>query len=160
MRVAKALNIRSYTVERGFTLLEMILVLVIAATVAAVAVPNFQPALANMQLRAATRDVASALRHVRGQALSRGREAVFSLNVDRHTYQVSGRRKDYALPASVRLGLFTAEAELSGEGQGSIRFYPDGSSTGGRVSLEAAGKKRLVDVNWLTGAVLIREENF
>lgn len=130
MRVAKALNIRSYTVERGFTLLEMILVLVIAATVAAVAVPNFQPALANMQLRAATRDVASALRHVRGQALSRGREAVFSLDVNHHTYQVSGRRKNYALPESVRLGLFTAEAELSGEGLGSIRFYPDGSSTG------------------------------
>jgi general secretion pathway protein H len=63
------------------------------------------------------------------------------------------------LPESVRLGLFTAEAELSGEGLGSIRFYPDGSSTGGRVSLEAAGKRRLVDVNWLTGAVVIREEN-
>jgi general secretion pathway protein H len=84
---------------------------------------------------------------------------VFSLDVNHHTYQVSGRRKNYALPESVRLGLFTAEAELSGEGLGSIRFYPDGSSTGGRVSLEAAGKRRLVDVNWLTGAVVIREEN-
>jgi general secretion pathway protein H len=145
--------------QRGFTLLEMILVLVIAATVAAVAVPNLQPALANMQLRAATRDIASALRYARGQALSRGREAVFSLDVERHVYQVSGRRKDYSLPASVQFGLFTAETELSGEGQGSIRFYPDGSSTGGRVSLDAAGKRRLVDVNWLTGAVVIREEN-
>ena len=128
-------------------------------TVAVLAVPNMQPALANMQLRAATQDVASALRHARGQALSRGREAEFSLDVHRHAYQVTGRRKPYILPASVKLGLFTAESELSGEGQGSIRFYPDGSATGGRVSLEAAGKKRLVDVNWLTGAVVIREEN-
>jgi general secretion pathway protein H len=159
MRFAKADKIRPYAVECGFTLLEIILVLVIAATVAAVAVPNFQPALANMQLRAATGDVASALRYVRGQALSRGREAVFFLDVDRHLYTVSGRPKQYTLPASVRLGLFTAEAELSGEGQGNIRYYPDGSSTGGRVSLEATGKRRLVDVNWLTGAVVIREEN-
>lgn len=150
---------RPYAHQHGFTLLEMILVLVIAATVAAVAVPNLEPALANMQLRAATRDIASALRYARGQALSRGREAVFSLDVDRHIYQVSGRRKAYGLPISVQLGLFTAETELSGQGQGSIRFYPDGSSTGGRVSLDAMGKRRLVDVNWLTGAVVIREEN-
>lgn len=150
---------RPYAHQHGFTLLEMILVLVIAATVAAVAVPNLEPALANMQLRAATRDIASALRYARGQALSRGREAVFSLDVDRHIYQVSGRRKAYGLPTSVQLGLFTAETELSGQGQGSIRFYPDGSSTGGRVSLDALGKRRLVDVNWLTGAVVIREEN-
>jgi len=159
MRCSQADKARLPAGERGFTLLEMILVLVIAATVAAVAVPNLQPALANMQLRAATRDIASALRYARGQALSRGREAVFSLDVDRHSYQVSGRRKDYTLPTSVQLGLFTAETELSSEGQGSIRFYPDGSSTGGRVSVEAAGKRRLVDVNWLTGAVVIREEN-
>lgn len=143
--------------SQGFTLLEMILVLVIAAVLAAVALPNIQPAIAAMQLQAAARDVASALRHTRGQALSWGREAEFVLNVDKHSYRVAGRNKAYALPESVKLGLFTADF-LMGEGQGSILFYPDGSASGGRVSLEGAGKTRLVDVNWLTGAVVLREE--
>jgi general secretion pathway protein H len=141
---------------QGFTLLEIIVVMVIAALAVAVAAPNFQPAIAHMQLQAATRDVASALRHARTQALSRGEEAEFSLNVRRHFYKVSGRAKPYGLPDSVRLSLFTADF-LMEEGQGAIVFFPDGSATGGRVSLEAGGKKRMVDVNWLTGAVTIRE---
>ncbi len=143
--------------SQGFTLLEMILVLVIAAVLAAVAVPNMQPAIANMQLRAATQDVASALRHARGQALKRGSEAVFVLNVNRHFYRVAGRAKPYALPESVKLSLFTADF-LMDEGQGSIVFYPDGSASGGRVTLEGGGRTRLVDVNWLTGNIVIREE--
>jgi len=141
---------------RGFTLFELILVLAIAAVAAAVAVPNLQPAIANAQLRAATQDVASALRHTRGQALSAGREAAFVLNVKQHAYRVAGRAKPYILADSVKLSVFTADFLMS-EGQGSIIFYPDGSSTGGRVTLTGAGKSRLVDVNWLTGAVVIRE---
>lgn len=133
-------------------------VLVAAALLAAVAVPNMMPAIAAMRMRGATSDVASALRYVRGQALSRGREAVFYLDVERHYYQVSGRRKNFPLPPSVKLELFTAEQELSGQGGGSIRFYPDGSATGGRVTLDAGNKKGLVDVNWLTGAIVVREE--
>jgi general secretion pathway protein H len=108
-------------------------------------------------LRAATQDVASGLRHARGQALGKGREAEFVLNVRQHFYRVSGRAKPYALPESVKLGLFTADV-LTDEGQGSIVFYPDGSASGGRVTLAGAGKTRLVDVNWLTGAVVVREE--
>jgi general secretion pathway protein H len=142
---------------RGFTLLEMILVLVVAAIVAVVAVPNLQPAIANMQLKSATSDVASALRHTRGMAVNRGREAEFVLNVNQHFYKIAGRHKPYSLPSDVKLSLFTADFLMS-EGQGSIIFYPDGSASGGRVTLEGAGKKRLVDVNWLTGAVVIREE--
>lgn len=139
--------------------MEMILVLVIAATLTAVAVPSMQPALVAMRLRGAASDLASALRYVRGQALSRGREAIFTLDVDRRVYRVSGRTKSYALPDSVHLQLFTAEQELIGEGEGNIRFYPDGSATGGRITLEAGGNRRLIDVNWLTGEVTVREES-
>ncbi len=142
--------------SRGFTLLEMILVLVVAAMLAVVAVPNIQPAIASMQLRSATQDVASALRYTRGEALSRGRVAEFVLNVNQHFYKVPGRHKPYGLPPVVKVSLFTADFLMS-EGQGSIIFYPDGSASGGRVTLDGAGKSWLVDVNWLTGAVVIRE---
>lgn len=144
--------------SQGFTLLEMILVLVVAGFLAVVAVPNIQPTIAAMQLKSATQDVASALRHTRGQALSKGREAEFVLNVNQHFYKTAGRQKPYALPTSVKLSLFTADF-LKSEGQGSIVFYPDGSASGGRVTLQGAGRTRLVDVNWLTGGVVIREES-
>jgi general secretion pathway protein H len=142
----------------GFTLLELLLALVLAALLMAIAAPNFAPLLARAQLYSATRDVASALRHARGQALVRGRDAEFELDVDRHRYRVTGRAKTYGLPSPLHLSLFTAETETVDEGTGRIRFFPDGSATGGRVTLEGDGQKRVVDVNWLTGEVKIRED--
>jgi len=42
--------------------------------------------------------------------------------------------------------------------EGDIRFNPDGSSTGGRISL-ADGRRRLgVGVDWLTGRVSVADE--
>jgi len=145
---------------RGFTLLEMIVVLVVASLIAAVVVPSFQPAIGGMQLRSAAQDVASALRHVRGLALATGREQTFFLNVTHHWYRVSGRKKPYSLPGSVKLDLFTADQEQTEDGQGgAIRFYPDGSATGGRVTLSAGARKFKVDVNWLTGNIAIRNDD-
>ncbi len=136
----------------------MLLALVIAGLLMAVSVPNFGPLLARAQLYSATRDVASALRHARGQALIRGREAEFELDVDRHRYRVSGRAKAYGLPSQVDLSLYTVATETVDEGMGRIRFFPDGSATGGRVTLQGGGQKRYVDVSWLTGEVKVREE--
>lgn len=141
----------------GFTLLELLLVLAIAGLMTAIAVPNLQPMLARMQLQSAVQDVASGLRYARGQALISGRERTFLLDVEHHFYKLSAKHKSYGLPESVQLELFTAEQEIADDAAASIRFFPDGSSTGGRVTLTASGRKRWVDVNWLTGAVIIRE---
>jgi general secretion pathway protein H len=142
----------------GFTLLEMMIVLVIAGLLVAVAAPNFGPMLARAQLYSATRDIASALRHARGQAVVRGRETTFELNVHKGRYRISDRGKIFSLPGEVKLSLYTTESETLDEGTGRIRFFPDGSATGGRVTLAAGGQKRFVDVNWLTGEVRLREE--
>lgn len=143
----------------GFTLLEVLLALVIAAVLMAVAVPNLGPAVSRAQLYSAARDVASALRHARGQALVQGREAVFEIDVTRHRYRITGRDKVYGLPEPIHLSLYTAETELMDEGVGRIRFFPDGSATGGRVTLAGAGREREVDVSWLTGEVKLREDD-
>lgn len=142
---------------RGFTLLELLLALGLVGLLMAIVLPNFGPAIARAQLASATRDVASALRHVRGQALMRGKDAEFELDIERHRYKVTGRNKSYSLPGGVGLSLYTAESETVDEGTGRIRFFPDGSATGGRVTLAGGGRKNAVDVNWLTGEVKIRE---
>lgn len=144
--------------ETGFTLIEMLIVLVIASIVMATLVPSFGPAIARAQLYSATRDVASALRHTRGQAMIKGQDALFELNTQQHTYRVAGRPRVYKLPPEIELGLFTTTTETLDEGTGRIRFFPDGSATGGRVTLVAVKQTRVVDVNWLTGEVRIGED--
>ncbi|NDE35669.1 MAG: type II secretion system protein GspH [Gammaproteobacteria bacterium] len=113
----------------------MLIVLAIAGIVMGTLVPSFGPAIARAQLYSASRDVASALRYTRGHAMIRGEDALFELNTIHHTYRVSGRPKLYHLPPGIELGLFTTSTETLDEGTGRIRFFPDGSATGGRVQI-------------------------
>jgi general secretion pathway protein H len=58
----------------------------------------------------------------------------------------------------VKVSLYTAQSETVDETAGRIRFFPDGSATGGQVTLRGGAVQRKVDVNWLTGEVKIRED--
>lgn len=143
----------------GFTLFEMLLTLALAAGLAVMVVPNFGPAIDAARLKSASRDVASALRHARSLALRQRREIRFTLDIHQHVYSLSDKPKLYRLPDEIELKLFTADSEVIDRGRGSILFFPDGSSTGGRVTLLAGPRKRLIDINWLTGFVSLTEQD-
>ncbi len=143
---------------RGFTLLEMLLVLGIAVIAMAVVVPNFSKGLDSIRLRSAAREIASSLRYLRGHAITANKQAEFNLNVKTNVYQLTGQSKTYSVPKAIKLRMITADSEIDDENSGTIRFYPDGSSTGGRVTLATGNRKRLVDVNWLTGQVEMHTE--
>ncbi len=65
-----------------------------------------------------------------------------------------GRRKG-SFPKGSEVTLTTAQTELFGTGGGAIRFFPDGTSTGGGVEIARDGRRFLVTVDWLTGRVEI-----
>lgn len=77
------------------------------------------------------------------------------VDVEGHQFQLSGDQRVYRLPKSVAVKLFTAESELVNGSTGTIRFFPDGGSTGGRVTVSSHGRQYDVDINWLTGQVSI-----
>lgn len=139
----------------AFTLLEVVVVLAIASAALALVAPNLGGALARTELVSAAREVASGLRYTRGHAMASGRAAEFWLDVWSHRYTAGDPPKPHRLPDSVKLTLVTADTQAARDGRGFIRFFPDGSSTGGKVLLETAGDKRLVEVNWLTGYVRV-----
>lgn len=143
----------SQRIASGFTLIELIVVLVIMVIAAGLVGPNFLRGISSLQLKSATRDIASALRYSRAHAIFTADEAEFHLDVEKNVYRVSGKTKEFELPDAIRLKLIAAESEISSDEEGTIRFFPDGSSTGGRVTLEIDERKRQVDVNWLTGQV-------
>jgi len=133
----------------------MLLVLAIAVIAMMVVLPNLSRGLAAAEMRSATRDIASSLRYSRGYAIASGKESEFNIDVKSNRYSVSGRTKQYAVSDTIQLKLLTVDAEIKNEGQGVIRFYPDGSSTGGRITLETEDRTRIVDINWLTGQIEI-----
>jgi len=136
--------------QRGFTLVELLVVLVIAALVLALVGTSISRSISGAEMRNAARQVTASLRYTRTQAILTKSEKVFLVDTEKHTYQAAGREVEQ-LPEGINVELNTARSELTSESAGGIRFYPDGGSTGGNVRLEANGRVYQVDVAWLTG---------
>jgi general secretion pathway protein H len=143
--------------QRGFTLLELLLVLVIAAAGYALVVSVGSGGVSGAELKSAARAVAAGLREARGAAIASQEPAALTLDLERRSMEVDGGRRPRSLPQRLDLKLYTAQSEILDGKRGAIRFYPDGSSTGGRVTLASGARTFLVDVDWLTGRVTIKE---
>lgn len=137
----------------GFTLIELLVVVVIMLGIFALVPPMFNQGVSGPELKAAARKVAAGLRKVHAQAISQKKEAALTMDVEARRFELTGDKRVYQLPPKIDISLYTAKSEISAEKSGAIRFFPDGSSTGGRVTLAAGERKFLVDVNWLTGRV-------
>ena len=141
----------------GVTLLELLIVLMLMGIIAALTVPTFRGGVSTTQLKSAAREVAAGLRLARGQAIARRAEAVLELDVTARAFRVLPDPRVHALPPGIDIKLFTAQSDLVNDRVGAIRFYPDGGSNGGRVTLAAGERHYDVDVDWLTGRVAILE---
>lgn len=143
--------------ERGFTLLEMLVVLVIAAAAYAVLLAAPLGKASAADLKAAARTLASGLRQAQTTAMATRKDAVLTIDVESREFVTTVSTTPHKLPDNLELKLYAAQSEVSSERRGSIRFYPDGSSTGGRITVASGERKYLVDVDWLTGRVSIND---
>ncbi len=145
--------------QRGFTLLEILVALVIGVLLVALVPPLLSGMSGATELRSAARQLAAGLRSARNEAITRQREAVLTLDLAQHRFGVSGDPREIKLPGGVALKLYTAQSELIGGATGNIRFFPDGSSTGGAITVSDPKRAYRVNVDWLTGAVAIVEQD-
>ena len=139
----------------GFTLVELLVVLALMAIIAAIAIPILGPGVSTSELKSAARKVAAGLRMARDDAVATRSDTRLLIDLEHRTFQIERDSHVYALPRALELKLFTAQNDIISEHAGAIRFYPDGGSTGGRVTLAAGERKFEVDVDWLTGRVAI-----
>ncbi len=144
---------------RGFTMLEMIAVLLVIALVAALSPPLFSSGVSASQHRAAARDVAQMLRLARTEAVAKRTDIGVDFNLEQRTMQMptASNKRIAKIPEGIEIKLTTTAAETKSETLASVRFYPDGGATGGRVSLKVREREYRVDIDWLTGRVSIDE---
>ena len=145
--------------QRGFTLLEVVVVMAISALVMGAVTLSLSASVSKAEVRASGRRMAAALRYTRSQAIVSREQQVFELIIDDDgsSYRVPGKDRIYELPSDVGVSLTTARMELIDEDAGGIRFYPDGSSTGGSITLGNDEFTQTLDIVWLTGEVVFRE---
>ncbi|MFC7302221.1 type II secretion system protein XpsH [Cognatiluteimonas weifangensis] len=142
------------TAVRGFSLLEVVLVIALIALASLLAAAALSGGGDGLRLRAAAQEVAAQLRYTRAQALATGEPQRFTIDPRAHAWTAPKGRHG-TLPRQLGI-VFTGARELQpSRGEGAIVFFADGAASGGRVQLRARQTAWNVDVAWLTGQVRV-----
>ena len=130
---------------RGFTMVEMTVVLLLLAVVLTIVFPNVSGLFGQAPSDDTVRRVADALTEARAEAIAARRSVRFSLGPEGRSWRYGERTGDTEGGAT----LFLSAAPLAGGP--AIVFFPDGSSTGGRLTVGGNEPRRVIAVGWLTG---------
>jgi prepilin-type N-terminal cleavage/methylation domain-containing protein len=127
--------------DRGFTLLELLLVIIIITLVLALAYPSLSRGSAALHLRATGRDILNTFRYAREKAITE--QCGMRVTVDREKQQLTltddfgeGDRT-YSLPKDVRIEHIALTGNETTENSMTVRFLPNGSCDSGELLLKA-----------------------
>jgi len=126
----------------GFTLIEMIVVLVVLGLALTLVLTHGPMHSQRLDLDAAARQVVGALRLARSRAIAEDRAVAVE-------FGARGYQLDRDAPV-------TWSTDVSPKGDRMIRFTPDGASSGGRIVLRGGQRDVAIGVDWLTGRVVAR----
>lgn len=139
---------------RGFSLMELVVVLAVLALAAAVVAPSVGRTVDGVRARAEVGAVATFLRVAREQAVSR-RQAL-EVRVDDETHTLVMRRAGQAGEAAVRAThLVSPLLRIAADPPPArVTFLPQGMSTGARFAILTSGMRGyVITVDPLTGRV-------
>jgi general secretion pathway protein H len=146
--------------SKGFTLLELVLVLLIMGLALALTYPNLSRGTSAFHLRAVGRDVMNTLRFAREKAITE--QANMLVVVDREKRQVTlsdalgVNPKSFTLPDDVEIQHLLLGGKEISEGPLQVRFIPNGSSETAEIVLESrTGSVLRVVTDPLTGGAKV-----
>lgn len=138
--------------EQGFSLLEMMVVLVILATVAALAVPTLRRGGRDRDPDSVAYELQAVFLRARTNAISRGNTETMQLDMGNRQISYAAAKQTVQIPDNLTPDLLIGRELVAADGTATLLFFPDGGSSGARITLsDKRNNISGVVVPWLTG---------
>jgi general secretion pathway protein H len=138
----------------GFTLFELLVALAVVGLLLVV-LPRSFGGVERARLDATVERIAGDLRRARSRAILTAIPQRFIVDLDRRRFGIEGLHAS-TLPDELTVQIAGAREDIVTRTLIAIRFFPDGTSTGGRIRLDGGARFGEVRVDWLTGRVGIQ----
>lgn len=119
---------------RGFTLLELLIVMVVMAVAAVIVMPSVRSGVQQREVRLTLQKFVSAVRYSSARAIMDRRSVDLVLWPEQASYSVEGLGDDRELPEAASFGELVGGRHIGG-GEVTFEFYPTGGSSGGAIEL-------------------------
>lgn len=121
----------------GFTLIELIIVLVIVGMGAALVAPAIDSGMRMREVRSGVRALSGAFKTMQSEAIQTGQVQTLLIDPVENQLVVEGTERSIGLGDVVRLAKFGGVV-LDGMGVARVRFFPNGSNTGIAILVDDA----------------------
>jgi general secretion pathway protein H len=153
------------TRSRGFSLLELVIVLIIISLLAILVTPTLTKTISHMEVKSVAKKISAILRYCRSDAINKNR--IVQVNFDSESSLISvmsadeneeklSQRNSYPLPKAVRVEKVEAGKTFFESALPSFEFYPNGGTNGGTAVIRGGeGRGYAIQVDFLTGTVKV-----
>jgi general secretion pathway protein H len=136
----------------GFSLTELLIALVILAIAVTLVAPMLFANSPERDLRQADRVFESAARIAQTEARLTGQDTLLTVDLDARTLTVFPSERAFRIDREIDVRATVAEAELE-DRLASVRFFPEGATTGGTFLMTLEDSARALRISWLSGQV-------
>lgn len=138
--------------SQGFTLIELLIVI----SIMAIATFFIAPRLSNQRdindISFVASDIQSKLLLAKSNSVAKNKPVNFTLNTENRFYKIDEDDQAY-IPERIHIEFLLGSTLASSSSAGNIIFFPDGTATGGKITLNQDEKTQVIEVHWLTGKV-------
>jgi general secretion pathway protein H len=142
--------------DHGFTLLELILVMLLASLILGLTTVFFSNTIPSARLGAAGRELSAFIRQTRYLAQNRGEDLILTIDIDHNMYGIEGVRVR-TIPAGIAIRVVDAFYGEIRNGTYPILFRATGGVESGTLVLSYRKKAVYINMDPIMGAVKVQQ---
>jgi general secretion pathway protein H len=142
--------------NKGFTLLELIIVLLLISLMLGLAAVYFAQALPSNRFDATVREIAATVKYAKAMSQLHGEPYAVIIDLDAKSYQIMGRGEK-KIPPDIAVAVRAPfSSQVFTRGKYEITSNPAGVVTAGMLELSRAKQKAVIAIDPIVGAVTIK----